>query len=395
MEKAIIDTLKATNSSNERIIVYPRTVFEAVSNIDGVGLDEVLRDFQNNINNNVNEIINIKKTLAVLESLIQDFYSGNNVTYVCDDKIYSERVEQGASCLHPTTFTPYKEGWNFIGWREDTEASGQVLADKVMDGQPITLYAVFGHTIYISYNSNGGDDNNIVNTDKIIQFYNSKGNYSNAEFTLASSNLFTKTGCTFSKWAMNDVNGTKYNAGEKVLITTDTIFYAIWDENVVNYLIQNGVSSYNVESSTHKATTDMSQALTYTVNNNGQKVIFENGSPNLDADIYIKFPVTTSSYLSKTLNMSGNLKCNTINEGSGLACCAVYLAVFDESDNIIKELQVADCYANPEYNKTNQTFTNSSMQLPSDGNYYVGYKIRVGGAYSNEFELNISELFIQ
>lgn len=394
MDKAIIDTLKATNSSNERIIVYPRTVFEAVSNIDGVGLDEVLTGFQDNINNTVNEISNIKKTLTVLESLIKDFYSGNNVTYICDDKVYSERVEYGKSCLSPTTFTPSKPGWNFIGWREDTVASGQVLTNKIMNGQPITLYAVFGHTIYVSYNGNGDDVGNTT-SEKITQYYNSKGNYSNADITLAPGSIFTKTGYTFSKWAMNNVNGAKYNAGQKVLITTDTVFYAIWDVNVASYLIQNSVSSYNAEFSTHKATTDMATNFTYSVNNNGQQVVFKNSDVDKDIDVYIKFPITTSSYLGRSLIMSGNLKCNDTNTGSGMAHSTVYLAIFDSANNVVKELGIVTCYANPEYNSTNQTFTNSSMQLPSSGNYYVGYKIRVGGCYSNEFELNISELFIQ
>ena len=42
MSKVIIDTLKATDSSKEKVIVYPRTLVEAVKKDDGTTLEEVL-----------------------------------------------------------------------------------------------------------------------------------------------------------------------------------------------------------------------------------------------------------------------------------------------------------------------------------------------------------------
>lgn len=42
MAKAIIDTLKATDSSKEEIIVYPRTIVEAIKNEEGTHLDRLL-----------------------------------------------------------------------------------------------------------------------------------------------------------------------------------------------------------------------------------------------------------------------------------------------------------------------------------------------------------------
>lgn len=396
MDKAIIDTLKATNSSKEKLIVYPRTVFEAVSDTEGISLDKALERIYQNMNVIASEITNVKKSIIVLENSINNL-SSNNVVYICNDQIYIERFEQGESYLEPITFLPYKYGWIFRGWRKDTEASGNVLLgeDKVMNGQPLTLYGVFVHTIYISYNGNGDDIGNMISTDTITQYYNSKGNYSNAEITLPPGDIFTKTGYTFSKWAIGSVNGTQYDAGEKVFLTDNTMFYAIWTKNDINYLIQNNVSSYNINHSTHKATTDISQSLTYSVNNNGQQVILKNNSVDKDIDIYIKFPLTTASYLGRLLNISGNLKCNNVNMDSDKSNSALYLAVFDSSDNIVNEQYIVGCYANPEYNKTNETFKNSLMQLPSSGDYYIGYKIRVGGCCGNEFELNISEFFIQ
>ena len=42
MAKAIIDTLKATNSADEKVIVYPRTLVEAISDADGIALNKKL-----------------------------------------------------------------------------------------------------------------------------------------------------------------------------------------------------------------------------------------------------------------------------------------------------------------------------------------------------------------
>ena len=67
--------------------------------------------------------------------------AGNIVTYVADGVSYPEEKENGANCLSPTSFVPTKSGCTFMGWCED--ASGNILTEKVMDSDPIILYAVF------------------------------------------------------------------------------------------------------------------------------------------------------------------------------------------------------------------------------------------------------------
>lgn len=71
------------------------------------------------------------------------YSAGNIVTYYANGVSYQEEVESGANCLNPTSFTPSKSGCTFLGWREDKTASGDVLTEKVMGDDPITLYAVF------------------------------------------------------------------------------------------------------------------------------------------------------------------------------------------------------------------------------------------------------------
>lgn len=81
--------------------------------------------------------------------------SGNNVTYFIDsNNVRSEEVSYGNSVLSPTSFTPTKSGYDFVGWREDTTASASVLSSKTMGDSPISLYAVFRKTVTVTYCDN-------------------------------------------------------------------------------------------------------------------------------------------------------------------------------------------------------------------------------------------------
>ena len=73
---------------------------------------------------------------------VQVFSAGNIVTYYVDGVAYQEEVECGNSCLSPTSFTPTKDGWEFLGWSSSVDSTS-VLESLVMDSDPITLYAVF------------------------------------------------------------------------------------------------------------------------------------------------------------------------------------------------------------------------------------------------------------
>lgn len=69
------------------------------------------------------------------------YSAGNIVTYYVNGVFYQEEVESGKSVLSPTTFTPSKTGYTFLGW--SLSEGGTVLSECVMDSEPITLYAVW------------------------------------------------------------------------------------------------------------------------------------------------------------------------------------------------------------------------------------------------------------
>lgn len=184
---------------------------------------------------------NIKKLKAYLVQDEQSGYKGiyrmylgneriypnaGTVTYHVDTNVtYTEEVDIDESILNPSTFTPSKSGWTFVGWRKDTTASGSVISDEVMTGDDVTLYAVFRQTITLSYNGNGSTGGSTASQSG-ARYYNN-GNISNPSFVLRS-NGFSKSYYNFVDWAMGSTSGTRYDAGESVSLSTSTVFYAMW-----------------------------------------------------------------------------------------------------------------------------------------------------------------------
>lgn len=149
---------------------------------------------------------------------VKVFTAGNVVTYyVNTGTSYQEEVDSEASCLSPTTFTPELSGYTFVGWREDTTASGEVLSEKVMGDEAISLYAVFKKTFTLSFANNyasGGATNPVSGN----QYYNN-GNVVNPVVTLPADG-YTRSGLTFVKWVLGTV-------GTKVTLTADTSTRAV------------------------------------------------------------------------------------------------------------------------------------------------------------------------
>lgn len=162
---------------------------------------------------------------------IRVYPNSENVTYIVDTNVsYVEEVDIDDSCLSPKTFTPTKSGWTFIGWKENTTADAFVLTTKIMEGTPITLYAVFRQTITVSYNGNGNTSGS-TSQQSNYRYYNN-GNSTSASFTL-SNNGFARLGWSFVQWAMGSASGTRYNVGSKITLTSNATFYAIWNRDAI------------------------------------------------------------------------------------------------------------------------------------------------------------------
>lgn len=130
-------------------------------------------------------------------------------------------VKAGTPVLN---YTPTKDGYTFVGWREDSTANETVLSGTTAT-KDMTLYAVFSKSITVSYNANGGSGSTASQTGTV--YYNN-GNTVGATFTL-SNNGFSYTNGIFLKWAIDDASGTQYSVGDSITIYESTTCYAIWE----------------------------------------------------------------------------------------------------------------------------------------------------------------------
>jgi uncharacterized repeat protein (TIGR02543 family) len=178
---------------------------------------------------------------------VQVYSAGNNVTYYVDaGKVYTEEVEFEASCLSPKTFTPAKNGWVFVGWREDTTASGSVLPSKVMGDKPITLYAVYSKAVTLKYIVAGS-----TKSTPGTAYYNAYGSTSYPTIKVANPML---SGAVFKGWSVTAGNATvSYGSlTNGIQLSANATVYAIFKYNDVTFATKTGLSN---ESSTTYETT--------------------------------------------------------------------------------------------------------------------------------------------
>lgn len=176
-------------------------------------------------------------------SNVEIWSAGNIVTYHVDNyNTYNEEVDYGATCLSPTSFVPYKDGWIFVGWREDAAASANVLNNKVMDSDPIVLYAVFKRDITVYYYNNS----DIENMTTGVRYYNN-ANVDNPSFTLTQTDdpNWTERG-----WSTTNSGDAEiiYGNGETFTREDDITLYGLYEQNITLTYNGNGSSSGSMSS---------------------------------------------------------------------------------------------------------------------------------------------------
>ncbi len=158
------------------------------------------------------------------------------VYHVDVDKQQEEQVQIGSTCLNPSTFTPSKDGYKFVGWRKDTEAKNEVENELVMQEEGIELYAVFSKVISVTYDTNGGEQ---FDKRQEGDMYYNNGTVSKPEFTLIAEKP-TRNEYTFFGWSTNNSSrDPEYKDEAKFLSDADVTLYAVWKKNVV-ILYDNG-----------------------------------------------------------------------------------------------------------------------------------------------------------
>lgn len=181
--------------------------------------------------------VDIKKFNVDYGSVKNIWSSGNAVTYYVDLEssiYYVEDVNSGNSCLSPTTFTPMKSGWTFVGWREDKIASSSVLTNKVMGNDPITLYAVFEQNVtatFISYSNTQYTYGN--------RYYNN-GNTENASVSVPDGASYS--GWDWRGWANAGITSADADANNESIytgLTGNVTYYGLYQQTItLSYMEQ-------------------------------------------------------------------------------------------------------------------------------------------------------------
>lgn len=186
-----------------------------------------------------------KKVKSMWYGSIRVYPNAGAVTYYVDSgSVYVEEIDIDASCLSPTSFTPSKSGWTFVGWREDKTASSSVLSEKVSDGNDYTLYAVFTQNVTVTkYNGSSSST-----TETKPRYYNNT-NINNPSFTLSQNNLsgWNKLGwCETNSPTANVV----VSNGGSVTLSANKTYYGKYSQTITLSYNGNGASSGSTASQT-------------------------------------------------------------------------------------------------------------------------------------------------
>lgn len=204
-------------------------------------------------NRKIKAYLGSKKVKSMWYGNIRVYPNAGAVTYYVDNGIvYTEEVDIDQSCLTPTTFTPSKSGWTFIGWKETSVADSDVLSEKIMDGNNYTLYAVFEQNVTVTKY-----DGSSSNTESKYRYYNNT-NENNPVFTLTQSGL---SGWTPQGWCSSNsaTAAVIVNNGGNVTLNASATYYAKYGQTIT--------LSYNGNGATGGSTAAQSNTRYYNTGN--------------------------------------------------------------------------------------------------------------------------------
>lgn len=161
------------------------------------------------------------------------FFEGVSVTYQIDtEEAETTHLDDGIDALASAP-TAVKEGYEFVGWRKDTEANSKVLTSCVIAEEgDLTLYAVFKKGIEIGMFPNGGTliEGSTESTLSATCYYNN-GNSLSSEVTIPVS-PYERDEMSFCGWSCD---GVLYKPGEKASFTDDNFIVPEWVTTVYDF----------------------------------------------------------------------------------------------------------------------------------------------------------------
>jgi len=123
------------------------------------------------------------------------------------------------------------EGYTFIGWNTMPLGNGVFVGNTLtMPNRDIVLYAIWVPILYtITYLTNGGEGEIYAQTNLMI----------NETFNAAYCTFTHPEGLVFAGWnTMADGSGDTYLEGQRVIVTGNTILYAMWKEPIIITIVE-------------------------------------------------------------------------------------------------------------------------------------------------------------
>ena len=219
------------------------------------------------------------------------------------ENIPASRVVKKNSSVNLSGLIPIKEGYDFLGWNKNQNATSANYApgDKIDITSDLTLYAIWRKTIILSYDGNGASDvpdpvtRILYNTDISSTF-------------VFDSMVPERNGYTFLGWSSNrNAASASYAPGDEIDLSSSITFYAIWKNNSGEDGESGGDSG-----STDPADPDPQPVVkkTQTITASGKTVPINNGAFSLGAK---------SSGNGKLSYKSSNVKAVTVSSAGTIA----------------------------------------------------------------------------
>lgn len=171
-----------------------------------------------------------------------------DVLYWVDVNVgYHENVKVGDSVLNPTSFTPTKSGYTFLGWKDSGIASADVFTDKTAEGTSMILFAVFTKTITVTYRNY-----TVTSTATGTQYYNNSDTL-NPSFTLTQTAISGWIARGWTTSASGGASAITYANGATFTRDSDITLYGCYYRTVTVSYNGNGATSGSTAASTGTA----------------------------------------------------------------------------------------------------------------------------------------------
>jgi uncharacterized repeat protein (TIGR02543 family) len=129
-----------------------------------------------------------------------------------------------------------KEGYTFVGWRNDADPGSKVLDKYVLDtDDPVTLYAVFRRNIMIDMAPNGADvpeDAEETEMEAVLYYNNGAAR---SEEVLIPACPYTKEDKSFVGWNTDFSSDAVYFPEEKGTFSDDSTLYPVFIDTVYDF----------------------------------------------------------------------------------------------------------------------------------------------------------------